>query len=288
MDDVFPVIKGDARIPSAKNLVFGNLEQLTHGNLVDAQPDFYDGARPAQIDLRIREELGSYIIPATQGQAPALPNFFTEAKGPDGSAAVAKRQACFDGALGARGIHKLRSFETDPALAYDNNAYTITSTYHDGTLKIYIIHPTKAPNVEDSPEYHMTQLRSFAMTDTAERFREGAGIFRNARESAKKQRDELIAAVNGRVKSMPKETSTLERSTQSMSQSTVEQNALESETSADELSQDVGRGWSLSNKRLRREPEKRSSNPDLRIRPKKSYSGHNSRSSSRGRLSQRR
>jgi len=288
MSDVFPIIQGNARILSAKNLVFGNLEPLTHGNLVDAKPDFYDGTRPAQIDLRIREELGSYITPATQGQAPALPNFFTEAKGPDGSAAVAKRQACFDGALGACGVHKLRSYEANPTLAYDNNAYTITSTYHDGTLKLYTVHPTQSTNPKNSPEYHMTQLRSFAMTDAAERFREAASAFRNARDWAKTQRDELIAAANGRVMDMPRETSTLEPSLHSMSQSTIEMVALESETSADELSQDVSRGSSLANKRRKREPEKHSSNPDLRIRPKKTYSGANSRSRSRGRLSQRR
>lgn len=67
MGDVFPVIQGNACIPSAKNLIFGNLEPLIHGNLVDAKSDFYKGAHPAQIDLRIREELGSYIKPATQG-----------------------------------------------------------------------------------------------------------------------------------------------------------------------------------------------------------------------------
>jgi len=39
MGDVFPVIQGTARIPSAKNLVFGNLEPLTHGNLVDSHND---------------------------------------------------------------------------------------------------------------------------------------------------------------------------------------------------------------------------------------------------------
>jgi len=288
MGDVFPAIQGTARIPSAKNLVFGNLEQLHHGNLVNAKPDFYDGARPAQIKLRIREELGSCIIPATQGQAPALPNFFTEAKGPDGSAAVAKRQACFDGALGARGVHRLRSFEADPTLTYDNNAYTITSTYHDGTLKMYTVHPTQSAKPENSPEYHMTQLRSFAMTDAAERFREGASAFRNARDWAKAQRDELIAAANSRVTGMPRETSTLEPSTQSMSHSTIEPDAVESGTSADELSQDVGQGSSLSRKRLKREPEKRSSNPDLKVRLKKSYSGASSRSRSRGRLLQRR
>lgn len=288
MADVFPLIQGNARIPSAKNLVFGNLEPLTHGNFVDAKPDFYDGTRSAQINLRIREELGLYITPATQGQAPALPNLFTEAKGPDGSAAVAKRQACFDGALGARGVHKLRSFEVDPTLAYDNKAYTITSSYHDGTLKMYTVHPTQATDPKDSPEYHMTQLGGWALTGSIGQFREGTSAFRNARDWAKTQRDELIAAANDRVVGMLRDASTLEHSTQSMSQSTIKLNAPESETSADELSQDVGQGSSLSHKRLKREPEKRSSNPDLKARPKKSYSGANSRSRSRGRLSQRR
>ena len=288
MGDVFPVIQGTARIPSAKNLIFGNLEPLTRGNLVDAKPDFYDGARPAQIDLRIRKELGSYITPATQGQAPALPNFFTEAKGPDGSAAVAKRQACFDGALGARGIHKLRSFEADPTLAYDNNAYTITSTYNDGTLKLYTTHLIQASDIEDSPEYHMTQLRGWLLTDTPETFRQGVGAFRNARDWANTQRHELIAAANSRVTGIPGETSTLEPSTHNMSQSTMGPGTPESETSADELSQDVGQGSSLSRKRLKREPEKRSSNPDIKVHPKNGYSGANSRSRSRGRLLQRR
>lgn len=142
ISDVFLVIQGTTRIPFAKNLVFGNLEPLTYGNLVDAKPNFYDGARPAQIDLRIRKELGPYIISTTQGQALALPNIFLEAKGPNESAVVIKRQACFDDALGARDIHKLRSFKANHTLAYDNNAYTIISTYHDGQLKMYTIHST--------------------------------------------------------------------------------------------------------------------------------------------------
>lgn len=47
LGDVFPVIQGNAHIPSAKNLVFGNLEPHTHSNFVNAKPDLYDGARPA-------------------------------------------------------------------------------------------------------------------------------------------------------------------------------------------------------------------------------------------------
>ena len=73
-------------------------------------------------------------------------------------------------ALSARGVHKLRSFEEDRDTVYDNNTYIITSTWHNGHLQIYASKPI---DPESPPEDHMTQLRSFAMIDTAERFREG-------------------------------------------------------------------------------------------------------------------
>ena len=66
MKKSFLIIFGNANIPSAGELPFGNLKPLTDGTLVDAKPDFYDRVRPAQIDRRIRAELGSYIIPLTQ------------------------------------------------------------------------------------------------------------------------------------------------------------------------------------------------------------------------------
>ncbi len=43
MSYVFPVIQGNAQIPCAKDLEFGNLDSLTAGNVVDAKPDCYDG-----------------------------------------------------------------------------------------------------------------------------------------------------------------------------------------------------------------------------------------------------
>lgn len=78
-------------------------------------------------------------------------------------------------------MHKLRSLKGNP-LIYDNYIYTIISTYYDGTLKIYTSHSTKPIDPKGPPEYHMTQLNTFAITGTAERFREGVGAFRNARD----------------------------------------------------------------------------------------------------------
>jgi hypothetical protein len=107
------------------------------------KPDIFYGARPEQLDRQVRRELAGHIIPSTQEDAPMLPNLFLEVKGPDGSLAVAGRQACYDGALGARAMHSLQSFGASEPV-YDRNAYTVTSAYHGGTLKMYTTYPAKS------------------------------------------------------------------------------------------------------------------------------------------------
>ncbi|KAK3167059.1 hypothetical protein OEA41_010184 [Lepraria neglecta] len=196
---IFPIIAGSARIPYSENLYFRNLKDLTDGSITKAKPDFYDRSRPAELDKHIREELGPYIVPSTNTAAPYLPNLFTKAKGPKGASDVYKRQALYDGFLSARGIHELWSY-VDPETSYDDNTYTITSTYHpSGLLTIYTTHPTASGSPTNPTEYRMTQLRSFAMTDAPDTFRQGAGALRNARDWAKEKREELITAANGKA-----------------------------------------------------------------------------------------
>ena len=240
MSKAFPIIAGTADISSQENLLFGNLKHLTNGSITKAKPDCYDGSRPADLNKQIREELGPYIVPSTNTAAPCLPNFFTEGKGPNGNTAVCKRQALYDGALGARGIHELRSY-VDPETAYDNNAYTITSTYHGGSgdLTIYTTHPTLSTNAQNLTDYRMTQLNGWKMTGNPEAFRQGASALRNARDWAKEKREELMIAANGKVPDA--EQPDLASSTQSfVSVSSTEAAHPESETSADELALEVG------------------------------------------------
>lgn len=206
MSEVFPSIRGPANILSGNNVSYANLEPLPlmSGSLVSkAQPDFFDGAPAEQVQLRIREEIGKCIVPNVEHAYPILPSFFTEVKGRKGTLEVALRQACYDGAVGARGIHKLRLFNADPALAYDNKAYTITSIYHEGVIRIYTTHPTRATRVGVPCDYYMTYIKGWMITDSREGFCEGVSAFRNARDWAKKQRDEIIAAANARVAGMP-------------------------------------------------------------------------------------
>ena len=238
MSKVFPIITGTSDIPSQEDFYFGNLKDLTDGSITKAKPDFYDGSCPAELHKDIREELGPYIVPSTNTAAPCLPNFFAEAKGPKGSLEVCKRQAVQNGVLGARGVHELRSYIGQETL-FDNNAYTITSTYHNGLLTMYTIHPTASESPTNPTEYRMTQLRSFAMTDAPDTFRQGASALRNARDWAKEKREELIAAANGKVPDA--DHSALDSSTQSVvSLSSNDPAHLESDTSADELALDIG------------------------------------------------
>jgi len=232
MSKSFPVITGDAKIPSQQNIKFGNLKDLTDGSLTNAQPDFYDGSRPAALRSQIRNELDSYIVPSTNKSAPCLPNFFAEVKGPKGTIPVASLQVMYYGALGARGIHELRS-HVDPENTFDNNAYVITSTYHSttGSLTMYTTHPTPCEDPSRPIEYRMTHINGWCMTGNPDSFREGATAFRNARDWAKEKRDELITAAN---RSMPAVSpSTVDSSTPSILSPPIEIAQVLSDTSMD-------------------------------------------------------
>ncbi|EFR03429.1 hypothetical protein MGYG_06426 [Nannizzia gypsea CBS 118893] len=203
---VIPTIDGDIsdRKCVGGDYPFGNLAPLTDGTLANAKPDHFFGARPEQLSSNIRDELSEFIIPSTQTSLPMAPNFFLETKGPDGSLAVATRQACYHGALGARGIQKLQSYKQDEP-GYDNNAYTITSTYHGGQLKLYTTHPIAPRESNEHPEYIMTQLNAWSMVGNIDGFRQGASAYRNARDWAKERRDGFINSANERHTQPPSE-----------------------------------------------------------------------------------
>ncbi|MCJ1470785.1 hypothetical protein MMC07_009432 [Pseudocyphellaria aurata] len=204
MMGLFWIVAGSAEDSYRANILFDNLEDLiddslTKVSLTKAQPAFYDGSLPRKVKVRVREELGPFIVPSTNTSLPCLPNFFVECNGPDeDDQDVARRQALYYGVLGARGMHKLRSY-VDPDTAYDSNAYTITCTYTTrGLLEIYTIHASPSKNPDFSEEYRMTMIHSISLVGEAEYFQQGAGALRNARDWAKEKREELIAAANSK------------------------------------------------------------------------------------------
>ncbi|KAK3363917.1 hypothetical protein B0T25DRAFT_55727 [Lasiosphaeria hispida] len=201
---VIPVICGNADIPNKQNILFTELAPVTstYEDVVRPKPDYFDGAHIGDLDGKVRDPKGDMyplIIPTKHASVPVAPNFFLEAKAPKGAADVLKRQACYDGAYGARAMHALQSYDEEEA-AYDGNAYTYSSTYHAGTLKLYAHHVTAPIDLEGRPEYHMTQIDAYALTGSRKGFVEGATAFRNARDLAQRHRDEFIQGANARAR----------------------------------------------------------------------------------------
>jgi hypothetical protein len=194
--NVFPIIRGIETMPYGQEHHFNHLEPLAP-NISDPKPDYYNGSRPTQINTDVRNNLGAYIVPCNQKHRPTLPNFFMEAKGPDGKASEAKRQITQDLAAGARGMHAMQSYGLEEPV-YDGNAYAFGSTYHSGTgtLKLYAMHPTEPAEPDREPEYHTTQIGGYDLTHNSDTCRQGIGAWRNLRDVSKEYRDEFITRAN--------------------------------------------------------------------------------------------
>lgn len=200
MSTVIPIICGstDTKIPNKQKVLFTELQPITNEDAVKPKPNFFDGAQLRDITLEVRKDVASTVIPTKHPSVPVAPNFFLEVKGPRGSPVVARRQACYAGAYGARAMSTMQAYDSETEPTYDGNAHTYSSTYCSGTLSLYAHHATAPTTFGGRPEYHMTQLRSFSM-DTRQTFIAGATAFRNARDLAKRHRDGFIQAANARA-----------------------------------------------------------------------------------------
>ena len=233
--EIMSIIAGESRKNHyyAADRQFNHLEPLAD-DLPEPRPDLYDGALPQQIERRVRRDLRKYIVPCNNTSLPAAPNFFLEGKSESGRADVAKRQACHDGALGARAINSLQNYKSAEPI-YDGNAYSYSSTYHQGTatLQLYAHHLTAPKASGEPPECHMSQLDSFGMTGNIDTFRAGAGGFRNNRDRAKTNRDDFIDHANQIVRRAPTDTPSTTLTDSRTSLSGLQED--ESDTSPDEL-----------------------------------------------------
>ncbi|KAK3947082.1 hypothetical protein QBC32DRAFT_224945, partial [Pseudoneurospora amorphoporcata] len=200
---VVPFIAGssDIRNMNAGNLLFSNLEPIAGEDVVKPKPDFFDGANIMAIHKKIKDanedgNLSKLIIPTNN--APVLPNFFMEMKGPKGNLLVAQRQAMHVGAIGARGMHALQNYgKKEPV--YDGNTYTYSSTYCNGTLNLYVHHVAPPTVPGGQPKYYMTLVNGWLLLTTSQALREGITAFRNARDRARWYRDNFIEAANARA-----------------------------------------------------------------------------------------
>ncbi|PKK54155.1 hypothetical protein CI102_1359, partial [Trichoderma harzianum] len=151
-------------------------------------PDYFDGVTFGSINQGVRDDLGGLIIPSKHIGAPIAPNFFLEVRRPSGNAVTTKTEMCYYGACGARAMDAMQNYgRFEPE--YDGNAYSFSSTYINGLLKIYahfIVDPDQTGGT--LPAYHMFELKAFNMTSTYKDFIDGCAAFRNARELAARLR----------------------------------------------------------------------------------------------------
>ena len=204
MTDVFSVLKGNKRLPSRTNHSCKNWAPLISANLVIPLPGFFDGAEQSAADSELRQALDGVIVPSVSSNTPFLPNFFAEVKAPGASAEVARRQAVYDGAFGARAMHHLKAYGARETS--DENAYTLTSTYTDFRLEIFAHSLTEPDGLGRPPHYHTVSLNRWMLDEDVEASRAGVTAFRNARDLAQEYGDTFIADANQRMQSFSQET----------------------------------------------------------------------------------
>lgn len=198
MRTVVPLIVGDSYYPNGGGVTFQNLNSLTGGTTVLPTPDLYDGVSLAHLEIKVRQDLNSIIVPHMQAFQPVAPNFFLEAKSISGSLAVAELQAVLDGAHGALIMHSIQNYlQAEPL--YDGNAYAFSSILLGGFMTLYAHHVTAPRSAGQQPEYITTQLKSYALCDD-ETLLAGIGAFRNLRDLAKQYRDSFIEIANDRAR----------------------------------------------------------------------------------------
>lgn len=191
MSNVFPKIVGNPRYPSRQNVPLGNLDPIAEG-IVVPQPDYYEGDIPRRGNRQLRRQLESSIVPSSRTSYPFLPNLFVEAKGPDGSLAVAKRQASHDGSLGARAMHRVENLGRRREV-FDNKARTASAILHgEGSLALFSHHLSQPMGRGTPSETFMTPLRSFDLADSPSSFRQGVGALRNASDYTHQHRTSSI------------------------------------------------------------------------------------------------
>lgn len=199
MAKVIPILAGNANIPNEHNLQFTNCATLTGDLIVNPAPDFFDGAPPGALHKSLRDDLDRLVVPTKHGNGPVAPNLFLEGKSRNGSPLIARRQACLDGAYGARAMHSLQNYREE-VQTYTAEVHAYSSTYCDGHLKLYSHQVTAPRESGGEPEYCMTQISCYALTDDQSAFVAGATAFRNARDMAQRHRDELIQSANAKAR----------------------------------------------------------------------------------------
>ncbi|KAI4149203.1 MAG: hypothetical protein LQ340_004752 [Diploschistes diacapsis] len=188
------------RLPHSGNVSWKNMSSMTGGRTVAPQPDLYYGVSVGEVPKVIRDSIGDLIVPSAVPNAPALPHFIVEIKGPTGSLEVVKRQAAHAGAAAAYAAFSLENYGVDNPICDDNtvvHVWTYTSVPGDLTHYGMRIHK---PDPDAEPSYHLTLVKTYHITESHEQYRKGVSAFRHCRDDSHKKNHERLAEAIKRLR----------------------------------------------------------------------------------------
>ncbi|KAK3350462.1 hypothetical protein B0H65DRAFT_398951, partial [Neurospora tetraspora] len=196
-----PAILGECELPEGSNITWSNLSSMTKDQTVAPQPDLYYGLPVDDIDMSLRERIGSLIIPYIRDGAPGAPYLVFETKGPEGSFEVLKRQATYGSAAAARAQFALENFGLDQPV-YDNRVLAHAWTFFSspGDLTHYGVRVSAPRPGTSRPGYHMTHIKRYRLTESYEQYRAGLTAFRNCRDEAYKAAQARLDTAHERLR----------------------------------------------------------------------------------------
>ena len=184
---------------AAINVKFNSNAPLIDGIQSQIMVDVCFGARSEQLNYPILEALRPYIMPSRRYPSLIAPNCFLEVKRKHSD--MATIQAYSSGLAGARGLLSLQLY-SQPEPLIDENAYTLTMTFCEGTLQIHAIWPINSPLGSPDEirfEFRRALVGEWAMSASLETYQQGRAALWNAPKLAKSWRTMVIDAANATI-----------------------------------------------------------------------------------------
>ncbi|KAJ6442187.1 small nucleolar ribonucleoprotein complex subunit Utp14 [Purpureocillium lavendulum] len=178
----------------ASDVLFRNLDHLTDGTLMAAQPAVYHGVPANMLTSRVLAKFRHQIAPSPSRMDPILPTVFLEAKSSDASEGASTCQMLYAMALGARAHRTLQDAVSGGApTKVDRAAYTFGCVYQDGWLTLFACY---ALPTHEKGWCVPALLGRWDLLASRQSFCEGVKAYRNVRDWAAKKRAELVQRAN--------------------------------------------------------------------------------------------
>lgn len=203
-EDIFsgvlnPIIDGSG-MKLQRNAPFNKLAPLTNGDTKAYKPDAYDGCRPEDIDPRVLEDLGDYIVPSANKSARCLPNIIIEVKGPSGNQSTGILQVTWGGALAVRGMDKLLEWASLAAPS-EPKASVFSILISGDQYPMLSIFMHYSVRIATDLQYLAQRLTAFDLVKNEETYLRAKQTVKIVVEIAQRLRNEAVTLANAKAKS---------------------------------------------------------------------------------------